>query len=119
MQCWRSSKRRLINHKPVPIVDKWLSYKKLKDELGWTQEHIAEAKGCSQNSVSRRLKFADFPKSVLEYFIPNNFLKEGHARELLNLSQWDNFQDWFTEEDAMLEIIKKSLHHSKTLPLIS
>ena len=75
----------------MPIVDVWMDYKRLKEEEGWTQQKIADAKGVSQNNVSRRLNCADFPQTVLDKFIPSDFLKEGHAHELLQLSHWGKF----------------------------
>jgi len=48
------------------------------------------------------------PESVLQHFVTNDFLKELHARQLVQLLLSNIFQDWFTEEDAMLEIIEKA-----------
>lgn len=91
-------------HEPVSIVDVWASYKALAD-ADWTQQQIADAKGCSQAFVSMRLKLANLPQSVLVHFITNDYLKEGHAREIVGLSQSDNLAPWLTQEAAMLEIL--------------
>lgn len=66
------------------VTTKWMSYKALSD-LGWTQERIAKAKGCSQPSVKFFLSFADFPQSILNIFSTSNFLKDGQATFLVLL----------------------------------
>jgi ParB/RepB/Spo0J family partition protein len=80
-------------HSTVPIVDKWMDYKRLAD-MGWKQERIAEAKGVDQAQVNRRLQYADFPKHVLSIFMKNDFLKEGHASEIRKLCNFHNFAPW-------------------------
>lgn len=100
-------------HQPVPIVDTWLSYKTLAD-AGWTQRQIAEAKGLkSQSVVSDRIQFACLPKSLLGRFIEFPHLSESHARELVQISKFDNLAPWLTREAAMLEIIDSVLKGDK------
>lgn len=79
-------------HEPVSIVDVWMDYKRLSelppDEHGkWTQERIARAKGISREQVKLLLRYADFPSGVLRIFGTNDWLKEAHAREFLQLVQ--------------------------------
>ena len=90
-------------HEPVGLVDMWQSYKALADKK-WTQEKIARAKGCSRNFVSYRVRCAELPKTVLEN-VTKYFLREGQIRELLKLSQCDNFSPWLTRETALLYIL--------------
>ncbi len=92
-------------HAPVSLVDTWLSYKALAD-AGWTQERIARAKGFSRPKVTERLKYADMSTSVLECFVRSDFLKEGHAAEIVQLSDSDNLAPWLTLETAMLYVIE-------------
>ena len=101
-------------HAPVPIVDVWMDYKRLselpEDSQGkWTQERIADAKGVSQATVGYRMQYAAFPDTVLKNFITSDFLKEGHARELLGLSHCDNLATWLTRDSDMMEVINEVL----------
>lgn len=93
-------------HEPVPITEVWASYKALSDN-GWTQERIAQAKGVNRALVSQKISYANFPKTILDEFVKNDFLKEGHASELNKLLNFNNLQPWLTREDAMKEIIDR------------
>ena len=86
----------------------WASYKALAD-AGWTQQRIADAKGVSQTLAAFRLQLADLPHSVLNMFITNDSLNEGHAREIAKLLLCNNLRDWLNREAAMLEVIEKVL----------
>ena len=92
-------------HEPVGLVDTWASYKALAD-LGWTQERIAEAKGCKQQQVGSRIQYAGLSSRVLEYFTKNDFLKESHATEIIKLQNFCNLTPWLTSETAMLCLAK-------------
>jgi len=82
----------------------------MADESGWTQEKIAKTTGISRNFVSYKISCAGFPESVLKKFVTNDNLKEGHARELLKLSQCDKF---ITPEQSLTEIITNVLNRTK------
>lgn len=91
-------------HAPVPLPDVWAEYKRLHEGEGWTQQQIAQAKGVTQSSVSVYLRFAAFPKPVLNAFIKHAVLKEEHARELLKLSKFDNFAPWLTPAEQRVTV---------------
>lgn len=91
-------------HEPVPITDVWASYKALADQ-GWTQERIAKAKGVNRGQVSQRIKYSELPETIKDHFVKNDFLKEGHAAELVKLLNFNNLQPWLTREMAMKLII--------------
>lgn len=92
-------------HASVPIVDVWLEYKRLY-ELWGNQQRVADAKGVNQATVALRLQFASFPQAILNSFITNDFLKEGHAREIRQLLHCNNLSPWLTRDDAMLEVLQ-------------
>jgi site-specific DNA-methyltransferase (adenine-specific) len=100
-------------HRPVPLVDVWMDYKRLAD-MGWTQQRIADAKGVSQFNVSIRLAFAYFPSSVQAAFIANDFLRESHAREIRELLHCNNLAPWLDREIAMLEVIQAGIKKGGT-----
>jgi len=62
--------------------------------MHWTQERIAQAKGFTQQLVSFRVKLTELPEKVKEYFTKKEFLKEGHALELLQLLNFSNLTPW-------------------------
>jgi hypothetical protein len=97
----------------VPLVDVWMDYKRLAD-MGWTQQRIADAKGVSQPNVVLRLAFAKFPSNVLTAFITNDFLREGHAREIRELLHCNNLAPWLDRETAMLEVIQAGIKKGGT-----
>jgi len=92
-------------HAVVPIVDVWMEYRRLY-ELWGNQQRVADAKGVTRTLVTWRLSFADLPCAVLEKFVTNDFLREGHAREISQLSQCDNLSPWLTRDAAMLEVLQ-------------
>lgn len=100
-------------HSPVSVVDVWMDYKRLA-EMGWTQQRIAEAKGVSQQTVAFRLQFADFPLAVLKAFTTNDFLREGHAREIRQLLHCSNWGEWLDRETAMIEVLQTGLKRGAT-----
>lgn len=100
-------------HRPVPLVDAWMDYKRLAD-MGWTQQRIADAKGVSQSIVKFRLAFAEFSPNVLTAFSTNDFLREGHAREIRELVHCTNLTPWLDRETAMLEVIQAGIKKGGT-----
>jgi len=99
-------------HKPVPIVDTWLSYKALAD-AGWTQQRIADAKGVSRSFVAMRLQLAELPHAVLDAFVTNEDLNERVAREIVEMSPGDNLASWYSREEAMLDVLQRCLNKPK------
>lgn len=102
-------------HAPVSVVDVWMDYKRLAD-MGWTQERIAKAKGVDRTQVTRRLMFAAFPENVLDLFVKNDFLREGHATEIDRLCNFHNLAPWLTREQAMLEVVESVIKDKKNKP---
>jgi ParB/RepB/Spo0J family partition protein len=101
-------------HAPVPIVDKWMDYKKLS-ELGWTQQRIADAKGIKDRTqVAKRLSYAAFPPAVLSEFVKNDFLKESHATEIDRVCNFHNLSPWLDRETAMAEVVESVIAKTKT-----
>jgi ParB-like chromosome segregation protein Spo0J len=82
-------------HRPVPLVDVWMDYKRLADMWGKGHgQRIAKAKGVSPGIVSERLQYALWSVALHEIF-KSQTLTEAHARELLRLS---NFEDFGTND---------------------
>ena len=97
-------------HNRVSDVDVWLDYaEKGKTK---TQAEIASILKVSQSQVSRRIRCAGFPQSVLE-IIHREYLTEKIAFELLNLNAVNN-PYWFTWEEAALEVIEAAIRKGGT-----
>jgi hypothetical protein len=92
-------------HVPVPLPDIWAEYQRLSNEEEWTQERISKAKGVAEGAVSERIRFAWLPSKILDTFLKHEFLKEVHARELLKLSNFEDFDPWLTRDQALEEIV--------------
>jgi site-specific DNA-methyltransferase (adenine-specific) len=90
------------------IVDIWMDYK-AKSEAGWTQQKIADVLGVSQSTVKFRLQYAGLGEKVLTKISTNQFVKEGHCRELLELVQCTIFP----YESLLIEIIENVLARTK------
>lgn len=105
-------------HRELTCVDTWLDYKALYEKWGYgSQERIKNAKNINARTlVTLRLALADLPQSVLDIFVKKGFLKESHATEINELSNFDNLSLYITREQAMLEVIETVLKKSPTNP---
>jgi len=92
-------------HVPVPLPDVWADYRRLKEEEGWTQQQIADAKNINQALVSQRLRFSHWPSVVQQSFVKYDFLREVHACEMLKLLDFNNCDPWLTRDQALTEIL--------------
>ena len=68
-------------HSPVLITDVWAEYVRLNEEENWTQQEIADAKGCERTAVGRRIQYHHLPKAIKNY-VCQGFLTEGHLLEI-------------------------------------
>jgi site-specific DNA-methyltransferase (adenine-specific) len=96
-------------HTPVGIVDVWADYARLRDEEGWTQERIAQAKGVTQKTVSIRIKLNGLSGKT-KHLIRQGAISEGHLTEITSLYVVEYFSDWLFTEQAWDELIVKTLH---------
>lgn len=77
-------------------LEEALGYKFMMDELGITQEQVAEKVGKSRPAVANALRLLKLPDEIRE-MVKNNLISPGHARALLG----------FDSEDMMLQTAKK------------
>ncbi len=92
-------------HTQICVVDRWQWCQTLQG-LGWSQAGIATAKNVKERSVYYWLQYANFPQSILDQFCTKDFLKESHARELVNFAQCANLAPFVTAELMTLEVIE-------------
>lgn len=73
-----------IQRQELNIVEEARAYRKLLDNIGFTQEELAERVGKDRSMISTALRMLRLPDPVLE-LIENEKLTPGHARALLIL----------------------------------
>lgn len=71
-----------IQRQELNIVEEARAYRKLLDNIGFTQEELAERVGKDRSMISTALRLLRLPDPVLE-LIENERLTAGHARTLL------------------------------------
>jgi len=71
-----------IQRQELNVVEEARAYRKLLDNIGFTQEELSERVGKDRSMISTALRLLRLPEQVLE-FIENEELTPGHARTLL------------------------------------
>lgn len=71
-----------IQRQELNIVEEARAYRKLLDNIGFTQEELSERVGKDRSMISTALRLLRLPEPVLE-FIENEKITAGHARTLL------------------------------------
>ena len=65
-----------------------LSYKRMMDELEYTQEHVAERMGKDRSTVTNYIRLLKLPPDI-QIAVRNNEISMGHARALINVDTID------------------------------
>ena len=65
-----------------------LSYKRLMDELGYTQEQVAERMGKERSTVTNYIRLLKLPPDI-QAAVRNGSITMGHARALINIDTID------------------------------
>lgn len=65
-----------------------LSYKRLMDELGYTQEQVAERMGKERSTVTNYIRLLKLPPDI-QVAVRNGVISMGHARALINVDVVD------------------------------
>lgn len=94
-------------HQPVSPVDVWAEYARLRDEEGWTQERIAQAKGVSRTMIVFRLKLNAMPETIKRY-VRQGELTEGHLTEIGQVLV--DLHPWLTTQQAWEELASKAVY---------
>lgn len=71
-----------IQRQELNVVEEARAYRKLLDNIGFTQEELSERVGKDRSMISTALRLLKLPEQVLE-LIENEKLTPGHARTLL------------------------------------
>ncbi len=100
-----------IQRRDLNPIEEAEAYRRLADDLGYTQSEVAEAVGKKRSSVTNALRLLKLPIQVRELVLDQT-LSMGHARALLAL-----------ESDALIEklskqVINRNLSVRKTEDLV-
>jgi len=71
-----------IQRQELNVVEEARAYRKLLDNIGFTQEELSERVGKDRSMISTALRLLKLPEQVLE-FVESEKLTPGHARTLL------------------------------------
>jgi len=100
-----------IQREDLNPIEEAEGYKRLSDELGYTQEQIAERVGKDRATVANSLRLLKLPGSVRE-LVQKNALSMGHARALLGLD------DTALIERCALKVVARALSVRATEELV-
>jgi len=100
-----------IQREDLNPIEEAEGYKRLSDELGYTQEQIAERVGKDRATVANALRLLKLPGSVRE-LVQKNALSMGHARALLGLEETGAI------ERCALKVVARSLSVRATEELV-
>ena len=99
-----------------------LSYKRLMDDLDYTQEQVAERMGKERTTVSNYVRLLKLPPDI-QVAVRNNVISMGHARALINIDEVDKQLFIFSEiKNKGLsvrqteDLVRKIYHESKPKP---
>jgi ParB family transcriptional regulator, chromosome partitioning protein len=73
-----------------------LSYKRMMDELNYTQEQVAERMGKERSTVANYVRLLKLPPDI-QVALRNSFISMGHARALINVDTVDKQLYLFNE----------------------
>jgi ParB family chromosome partitioning protein len=73
-----------IQREELNPLEEAKAYRRLAQEFGHTQDHIANRVGKNKASVSNLLRILNLPEKIQDY-ISNNLITFGHAKALLSL----------------------------------
>ncbi len=77
-----------LQRENLNAVEIGLSYKRMMDELNYTQEQVAERMGKERSTVTNYIRLLKLPPDIL-LAVRNGSLSMGHARALINIDTID------------------------------
>ena len=77
-----------LQRENLNAVEIGLSYKRMMDELSYTQEQVAERMGKERSTVTNYIRLLKLPPDIL-LSVRNGGLSMGHARALINIDTID------------------------------
>jgi ParB family chromosome partitioning protein len=100
-----------IQRENLNAVEMALSFKRMMEELDYTQEQVAERMGKERSTVTNYIRLLKLPPDILSA-VRNNTLTMGHARALVNIDTIDK------QLFVFKEILQKELSVRQTEELV-
>jgi ParB family chromosome partitioning protein len=100
-----------LQRENLNAIEVALSYKRLMDDLDYTQEQVAERMGKERSTVTNYIRLLKLPPDI-QVAVRNNVISMGHARALINVDMIDKQLFIFSE------IKNKSLSVRQTEDLV-
>jgi ParB family chromosome partitioning protein len=85
-----------LQREDLNAIEIALSYKRMMDELNYTQEEVAERMGKERSTVANYIRLLKLPPDI-QIAVRNNSLSMGHARALINVDAVDKQLYIFSE----------------------
>ncbi len=77
-----------LQRENLNAVEIGISYKRMMDDLNYTQEQVAERMGKERSTVTNYIRLLKLPPDIL-FAVRNGTLSMGHARALINIDTVD------------------------------
>ncbi len=77
-----------LQREDLNAIEIGLSYKRMMDELSYTQEQVAERMGKERSTVTNYIRLLKLPPDI-QLAVRNNTMSMGHARALINIDTVD------------------------------
>lgn len=100
-----------IQRRDLNPIEEAEAYRRLAEDLGYTQAEVADAVGKKRSSITNSLRLLKLPVQVRELVLDNT-LSMGHARALLSL------EDENSIENLSKQVINRNLSVRKTEDLV-
>ncbi len=78
-----------LQREDLNAIEISLSYKRMMDELNYTQEQVAERMGKERSTVANYIRLLRLPPDI-QLAVRNGSISMGHARALINIDTVDN-----------------------------
>ncbi|MBS1762356.1 MAG: ParB/RepB/Spo0J family partition protein [Bacteroidetes bacterium] len=111
-----------LQRENLNAIEVALSYKRLMDDLEYTQEQVAERMGKERTTVSNYIRLLKLPPDI-QVAVRNNVISMGHARSLINVDSVDKqlfiFSEIKNKELSVRQtedLVRKLYHEVKTKP---
>src|ERR1700688_458221 len=85
-----------LQREDLNAIEIALSYKRMMDELNYTQEEVSERMGKERSTVANYVRLLKLPPDI-QVAVRNNLISMGHARALINVDTVDRQLYLFNE----------------------
>jgi ParB family chromosome partitioning protein len=113
-----------LQREDLNAIEIALSYKRMMDELGYTQEQVSDRMGKERSTISNYIRLLKLPPDI-QLAVRNGSISMGHARALINIELVDKQLFIFHEiqnkslsvrqtEELVRNIYKAEKEHVKT-----